>query len=284
MTPRPFAAVPSAARVTRRLGCVSFLNSKPLIDGLEDGRDPVVKFDVPSRLLEDLETGAVDLALCPVIDYQRSAVPLEVVPVGGIACAGRTYTVRLFSQVPLVEIGEVYADTDSHTSVALARVLLAKRLGRRPRFIDYDAREQVAAGRPAPHPPTMLLIGDKVVTGAPPLEEYPHQLDLGEAWHDWTGLPFVFAVWMARAGADLGDLPAVLERTRLANAQRLDAIVDRYAAPLGWPRDLARQYLTHWLRYRIDGPALEAMQRFWQLAHELGAIERLRPLRVRENC
>jgi chorismate dehydratase len=273
---------PTAVRsTTRRIGCVSFLNSKPLIDGLEDQPDPQVRFDVPSRLLEDLECGAVDIALCPVIDYQRSRVPLEVVPVGGIACAGRTYTVRLFSQVPLPAITEVYADTDSHTSVALARVLLAKRFGRQPRFIDYEAREQVAAGRPAPNPPTMLLIGDKVVTAAPAVAEYPHQLDLGEAWHQWTGLPFVFAVWMARAGADLGDLPALLERTRLANAGRLDAIVDRHAAPLGWPRDLARQYLGQWLRYHIDGPALEAMQRFWRLTHELGVIERLRPLRVR---
>ncbi len=262
----------------RRVGCVSFLNAKPLIEGLEDGPDPVVKFDVPSQLLPDLEAGTVDVALCPVIDYQTSATPLQIIPSGGIGCDGTTLTVRLYSRVPLADIVEVHADTDSHTSVALLRILLAERFDVHPKIIDYHAREHVADGRPVAWPQAMLLIGDKVVTDSPPAVRYPHQLDLGHAWKELTGLPFVFAVWMARAGDDLGDLPQVLADTRQRNQTRIDQIVDRHADTHGWPRDLAKQYLGRWLKFDVGPRQVEAMQRFWAMAHDLGMIDRVRPM------
>jgi chorismate dehydratase len=316
---------PSGSRGTRtprtlhvlRIGCVSFLNSKPLIEGL-DGRDGLqVRFDVPSRLLADLEAGEVDAALCPVIDYQRSRVPLKIVPAGGIGCAGTTLTVRLYSRVPLAQITRVHADTDSHTSVALLRVLLAEMYGLRPRVVGYRAPQvpgaianfqlpianlrdrntdhprQSNAAAPSANwqseignwqssatrwPQAMLLIGDKVVTDSPPAVRYPHQLDLGHAWHELTGLPFVFAIWMARAETDLGDLPAVLRETRRCNARRIDALVARHAAAHGWPADLARQYLGHWLQYDIRRPQIQAMETFFAKAHRLGLIPKLRPL------
>lgn len=268
--------------VTRRIGCVSFLNAKPLIDGVDGHADAQVKFDVPSRLLADLESGAVDMALCPVIDLQRSAVDLEIVPVGGIGCDGPTLTVRIYSHVPLERIEEVHVDTDSHTSICLMRVLLAELYGIKPRLIDYHAREQVAENRVVVLPDTMLLIGDKVVTSAPDESAYPHQLDLGEAWKNLTGLPFVFAAWMARQGAALGDLPLLLNRARLTNEGHIEELVAKYAAGLGWPAELARQYMGHWLRYAIGPRELEAMALFFAKAKEHGVIEELRGMKVRE--
>jgi len=248
-----------------RIGCVSFLNARPLIDGL-DGRDDLsVRYDVPSGLLADLESGEVDLALCPVIDYQRSTQPLVVVPAGGIGCKGPTLTVRLFSRRPFDQVTRLAADTDSHTSVALARVILRERFGVDAAIDDFDARH--ARGTDSD---TMLLIGDKVVTAAPPECEYPHTLDLGQAWHEATGLPFVFAVWMARRGAELGDVPRLLAGQRARNAGRIDAIAQRHAPPIGWPIDVARQYLGHLLRYRVGARELQAMQLFWSKAAELG--------------
>src|SRR5688572_12720402 len=96
-----------------RIGCVSFLNSKPLIDGPEGDDALDVRFDVPSRLLDDLLSREVDIALCPVVDYQTSPVALSVVPVGGVGCDGPTLTVRLFSRRPLDRISLIHADTDS---------------------------------------------------------------------------------------------------------------------------------------------------------------------------
>lgn len=265
-----------------RLGCVSYLNSKPLIHGLDPDADPAcpqVRLDVPARLLADLESGAVDLALCPVIDYFRAAQPLVVVPAGGIGCEGRTMTVRLFSRVPIDQIHTIHADTDSHTSVALVQVLLHAVHGIRPTIVDLDATDydQDPAGD---RPEAMLLIGDKVVTNAPIAAAYLHQLDLGEAWRALTGLPFVFAVWMARAETDLQGIPDLLTRVREANVARIDKLVAAYAGPLGWPDDLAREYLGRVLHYHIGTRELQAVARFAGLAGELGLIDAPRPLAI----
>ena len=267
-----------------RVGCVSFLNARPLIDGLvDDGGERTIdlKLNVPSGLLADLEQGSADVALCPVIDYYRSRTPLVILPTGGIASRGQTMTVKLYSRVPIEEIKTVYADTDSHTSVALLQVVLARTYNIRPAIIDFNAREQTAERRIVDDPPTVLLIGDKVVTAAPNETDYPYQLDLGEAWAAQTGLPFVFAVWMARRGVDLGPVPRLLEARRADNVGRIDRIVADHAEAHGWPRDLAVRYLGQLLHYEIGPTQLEAIELFAAKAYELGLIDAPRPLCVR---
>src|SRR5687767_13713672 len=155
-----------------RLGSVSFLNATPLIYGLEDSRDLDLSLDVPSRLLEGLREGRYDVALLPVIDYQRMD-GLRLLTSGGIGCDGPTLTVRIFSPVPIAEVRVLACDTDSHTSVALARVLLAECYGVSPEFVPLDRARRID------QPTATLLIGDKVVCQEP--RDLPHQLDLGEA-------------------------------------------------------------------------------------------------------
>ncbi len=262
----------------QRIGCVSYLNARPLIEGLDGRDDPHVRFDVPSRLLDDLDTGDVDIALCPVIDYFRSRTPLKLVPVGGIGSAGTTLTVQLYSRVPIEQVDTIYADTDSHTSVALLRILMRERFGLSPKLIDYHAREQVANNKPVDAPQTMLLIGDKVVTDEPSRHSYPYQLDLGQAWFDLTGLPFVFAIWMAQRDAELADLPAMLDAQRQRNLTRLDEIARSDAPRHRWPVDLARRYLGQIMQYTIGPEQIEAIERFGQLAASVGLVDRFEPL------
>src|SRR5687767_7383678 len=120
---------------TLRIGSVSYLNAKPLIHGLENQKDLSLILDVPSKLLPGLRDKRFDIALLPVIDYQRLD-NLKIVPSGGIGCDGPTLTVRIFSRVPIEKIQTLACDTDSHTSVALARIILAEEFGIRPRLID----------------------------------------------------------------------------------------------------------------------------------------------------
>jgi len=270
----------TSPRGVRRIGCVGYLNAKPLIDGLEGQADPSVTLDVPSALLAGLTTGGVDIALCPVIDYYQSEQDLAVVPVGCIASDGPTKTVRLFSRIPIDEVTQVHADADSHTSIALVSVLLEALHGRRPEIIPFDALHASTDTSRTPGHEAMLLIGDKVVTNAPPTQDYPHQLDLGGAWKQLTGLPFVFAVWLARAGDDLGTLPGVLNTQRGANARQIDAIAKRHAPSHGWEMDAARDYLASVLSYAVGPRELEAIQRFAEMAHGHGLIERPRPLQM----
>jgi chorismate dehydratase len=269
-----------ANAATHRVGCVSYLNAKPLIAGLDDEPGITVKADVPARLLKDLESGDVDVALCPVFDFFKSDAPLAIVPAGAIGCEGPTLTVRLYSQVPIEQITTLHADTDSHTSVALAQILLAKLFDVRPTMVDYDARERTAEGRIDESPQAMLLIGDKVVTGSPLAVKYPYQMDLGEGWHEMTGLPFVFAIWMTRAGTALKDLPARLKARLEANLPQRLLIAERFAEQHGWPHDLAEHYLIDVLRYQVGPMELEAMARFGRLAFELGLIDAPRELNL----
>ncbi len=258
------------------IGAVSFLNTKPLIDGLENNNDVELRLDVPARLLDDLLRGEVDIALCPVVDYQLSPEPLVMAPVGGICCDGPTLTVRLFSRVPFEQVERVATDADSHTSVMLMRIVLHMLYGT---VVEIDPLDRSALDCSATdRPQTMLLIGDKVVATQPDPDAYPHQLDLGEAWKQGTGMPFVFATWLALPQTPLAELAELLSRRRLANADRIDDIVARHAGPLGWPDEQAGDYLKHKLGYAIGPEQLQAIRHYWSLAHEIGLIEHLRPL------
>jgi chorismate dehydratase len=244
-----------------RVGCVSYLNSKPLIYGLDRSPGLSLILRVPAALLAGLRDQSFDVALLPVIDYQRLA-GLKIVPAGGIGSAGPTLTVRIFSRRPIEQITTLACDIDSHTSVALARVLLAERFGLHPEFVEPSRNRDAAEA--------MLLIGDKVVCDAP--ADMPHQLDLGAAWKELTGLPFVFAVWTARADVDLGDLPTRLADARRHGMEHLDEIVNQYAVPLGWPAQLAMEYLSRYLDFEIGPRQLQAIEQFYALAARHGLI------------
>ena len=250
-----------------RISAVSFFNTVALIYGLAERPGVRLRLGVPSSLLEGLRDGSADVALLPTIDYQKLD-GASIIPAGGIGCDGPTLTVRLFSRRPIEQTRVLAVDGDSHTSVALARVIFDKAYGVRPEVVPLAQADADA---------TRLLIGDKVITAAPDL---PHQLDLGEAWKRLTGLPFVFAVWTARAGVDIGHLPAVLADCLRRGMADVDTLVAREAVPRGWPAEIARQYLTEYLKFTIGPPQVEAIGRFHQLAWEAGALDQPpRPLR-----
>ena len=258
------------ARVGRRwrVATVAYFNSAPLIAGLADVPGVELSAAVPSGLARRLAGGEVDVALLPVIDYQRHAGLVLLPTAGGIGCDGPTLTVRIFARTPVAGLTRLCCDSDSHTSVALARVVLRRLLGCTPELAPLNAADdRPGEGR--------LLIGDKVITAAPP--DMPHQLDLGQAWKVLTGLPFVFACWTARAGQDQADLGALVETLAACRRRGLadpDALVRAHAVPRGWPADLARRYVTEHLRYDVGPRQLRAVRLFHQYAAEDNLIAR----------
>jgi chorismate dehydratase len=260
-----------------RIATVSYLNARPLIHDLDREHDVEIIRRVPSELLATLENGTAEVALCPVIDYQRSTIPLDVVPSGAIGCDGPALTVKLFSRKPFEELGVVAVDGDSHTSAALLTIIARSVLGREPelvRSIDpTDASEAEA----------VLLIGDKVIHRPPDPTVFDRTLDLGAAWKQLTGAPFVFATWMTPRGTELGDLPARLDRLRTTNHDRLADIGRLYGTAAGWPDDMAVDYLTRNLRYELGGRELRSIEAFWRLCREHGVIDEVRPMRLYES-
>jgi len=256
-----------------KLATVSYLNARPLIDGLERETDIEVIRRVPSRLLETLETGHASIALCPVIDFQQSVTALEIVPAGAIGCDGPALTVKLFARRPISEVDEINVDGESHTSVALVGIVMRELYGCAPILRPPGADDDET-------PQSLLLIGDKVITAMPDRTIYPHELDLGAAWKEISGKPFVFATWMTGVGSNLGDLPRRLDRIRTANREHLAGIAARHAAASGWPEDLAVEYLSRNLRYELGAPELAGIEAFWRRCHEFGIIDELRPMRI----
>ena len=271
-----------------RLGAVSYLNTLPLTEGLDACAGLDLTLAAPSHLADMLARGDVDLAIVPVIDALRHP-GFELVPAGAIGCTGATLSVRLYSTEPFDRVSTVHADVDSHTSVALATWILRQRFGTAPEFVPFDARERVeTTGKGVEWPPAMLMIGDKVVTDSPPAVRYPHQLDLGQAWHELTGLPFVYAVWMRRADSERTEATdaavALLDRQRRLNATRLDWIASARAPERRWPADLAREYLGERLCFCIGAEQREAIERFFRAAAEVGAAEFAPPRWSDEPC
>lgn len=279
---------PRAALRPTRIAAVSYLNTTPMIEGLDAWRDAELITAVPSRLADMVLDAHADIGLVSLADYARAGQTdnqtdnqadnrsnLTLLPCGMIGCDGPTLTVRVFSAVPPEQITTLHADTDSHTSVVLAQIILAEQFGVRPAMKDFHARERLGSGDDA-WPQSMLLIGDKVVTESPPAVRYPHQIDLGEAWHQLTGLPFVYAVWMCRT--DRADDPAVrtaaalIDRQRRRNTMRLDSVITAEAAKRGWPGDLARRYIGELLRFEVDDRAREAVGVFLNKSADLGLL------------
>ena len=269
------AGPPPQTGIRSRIGAVRYMNTTPLIEGLQKLADVDLRLAPPAELIGMLERDEVDLALASIVDVHRAATPVAIVPVGMIGCDGETRTVRLVSRVPIERISTVHADIESHTSVVLARMIVAfARKGAPPEVVEWDA------SGPAPWPESAVVIGDKV--NDPRVGGYPHAVDLGEAWKARTGLPFVYAAWMCRA--DRLDDPRVragamvLDRQRRHNAMRTDWIVARQAERHGWTAGDAAEYLGRLLRYDVSPAHRAAVERFFAEASSLGLMRAVRPV------
>ncbi len=262
----------SDAHCPWRIGAVSYLNAKPLIAGLETDRRMRVVLDVPARLPALLDEDIVDAALVPVIDLADRRRNWRIVSDACIACDGETLTVRVFSRVPAESIRRLHVDGDSHTSVALARIIWRERYGCVLDIVPYRANE----GRESCE--AVLLIGDKVVNHS--LVDYEIETDLGSEWKSLTSLPFVFAVWAVRIDNDV-DVAALgrrLSQARDSGVASAEMIAADLGPGLGWPVTLAKRYLTTRLKFTLGTRQREGMARFFELANRCGVIAESREL------
>jgi len=243
-----------------RVAAVRYFNARPLIDGLQTHPDICLQRHVPSRLIDLLQGGCADVALVPVIDLLRSDRRLPIACPYGIGCRDQSVTVRIRSPVSIDRIDSLIADRESHTSIALATILINK-FAHRPPTIQPQAVEDPS--RPFNRP--TLLIGDKVMHAGPAQYDY----DLGRVWNTIIDLPFVFAVWAAV------DQPAARRFSQIATPQiqanlaRLDALAQTFGPQHGFTVEQARHYLTAVMHYQLDDQMWAGLDRF---AREAAAL------------
>lgn len=265
-------ASPQSERTPRRgtkpqIGAVSYLNSKPLIEGLGGGEDFRLILDYPSRLADDLAAGKLDVALIPSVECLRHP-EYTIVSDACVAARGAVLSVKLYSRVAPGEIRTLALDAGSRTSAALVRTML---------YHKYAVVPEVRAlplpsDNLDPRADAVLLIGDRAIQ--PPAERFHTIWDLGEEWRRWTGLPFVFAVWAARADLNgfRGELERTLSKARDLGVSRVNEIAQREAPELGLTANQAHDYLTKNLHFRLGAAERNGFQLFRELAAEAGLL------------
>jgi chorismate dehydratase len=256
-----------------RLGAVSYLNTKPLVRGLEARPDLfTVRFDVPAVCASLLHEGRVDLGLIPAVEYLRG--DYAMVPGLAIGSDGPVLSVAIFSTVPIEKARTLALDLSSRTSVALTRILCARLWNIQPVFTpaEPDIRMMLAKADAA------LVIGDPALAiDAESLGAT--KTDLGEAWRSLTGLPFVYATWSGRDGAVDHEQVVALQEARRQGVQDAALIAREVAGgdPVAEARALG--YLRDTLKYGLGEREIAGLERFHTLAVELGLASARRPLR-----
>ncbi|MGC1275180.1 MAG: menaquinone biosynthesis protein [Planctomycetaceae bacterium] len=247
-----------------RIGAVSYLNSKPLVEGLSARLPGGLALDYPSRLAASLAADKLDVALIPSIEVLRSEGDYRIVSDACVAARGPVRSVKVYFRVPPGDVRTLALDEGSRTSATLTSVLLHHRYGITP------AVEPLPLGRVVgdSSADAILLIGDRAMFPVP--GRFVAEWDLGDEWNRWTGLPFVFAVWAARNDRLPAGLASLLSSIRDAGVADVERIARREARLLGLDAEVVLDYLTNNLHFTLSSAEQSGLKLFARLAHEAG--------------
>lgn len=245
------------------VGTVPYLNACPLVDWFHfDGKDRGVTVvdAVPSELSKLIISG--DVAVGLVSTLQAIVQPgMSTVDDVGVAATGAVESVRLFSKCPITSINSIALDNSSNTSNVLLQILLAKRYGKSCHFAHYqpDISTMTSTADAA------LLIGDN---GYAEIDAFPFVYDLGQEWFDWTGLPFVYAVWTSANPIS----PILMNHLHHAydwGVAHLEFLAGARAAKHGTTVPRALHYFNEVMEYRLEQRHRDGLALYTKYVREL---------------
>ena len=268
-----------------KVGRIPYINCFPVYGAIDRGVVPLAHELVdgtPTTLNRLMDEGALDVSVVSAVEYARDARRYLLLPDLAITSDGPVRSVLLFSKRPAGELAgrRVLVSRSSMTSVALLDLLFEHVWRCRPDFAPADAETaDIARFGEQPHE-ARLVIGDAALLlsggasaahGAP---EYPYVYDLGAEWKAWTGLPFVFAVWVAQRTAPVAEALAVhaaLIASRDWGLDHLDELSAQAAAATGLPEGTCREYFAG-LDYGLSYPHLAGLTTFFHRLAEKGTV------------
>jgi chorismate dehydratase len=262
---------------TLRVGSPAFLVARPLDLGLE--REPGIELQraVPARLVEGLRDGSLDVALVSSIElFRRSGYRY----LDGAAVCGRgeVQSVQVFLRRPLADVRRVVLDPASRAAQALTRIVLPRRTSAAPEFLEIELGQDPRAAAERLQADAWLAIGDPALRLA--LESpAPATFSPSAAWTADTGLPFAFAVWIARPGLELSERElAAFAAARERGASALPELAEQAARAWSLPLAACRRYLLEECRYEPGRELRPSLLAFRDAASALGLCEgRLAP-------
>jgi predicted solute-binding protein len=221
-----------------------------------------LSFSVPSECADRVAAGEADIGIVPCAELPR--LGLSALLDTGIACRGPVRSILLISKVAPERIRTLAADTSSRTSVMLSRIILAQRFGCYPQI----APRRPELDRMLETADAALIIGDPALRLDPASLPY-RVLDLGEEWLGLTGLPMVFAVWAGAEEAITEEAARVFVDSCQYGLAHLEDIVSEAHQERGFPKDLARTYLTRHIVCELGEMERRGLDRFLAMAAEL---------------
>lgn len=259
--PHPLTPNPS-------LGCLPYLNVKPLVYPFEHGELPEgwdLVYATPSVLARMLAERKIDAA--PVSSFAVLANPdLHVVPGICISSDGPVWTVLMLSKCRPEDVRRVAADTSSLSGRALLRIVLAESYGITPEFAPCEPE----IGKMLADHDAALIIGNPAMLCD---KSGLHVTDLGQEWKRLTGLPAVFAVWAGPAESLTSELILELTAAKKKGLEIVQEIAVEESATLSVPREICEEYLTRIMRYDLGPREVESLRMFDRKAREHGMIE-----------
>lgn len=251
------------------IGRIPWINAAPVYAAMDRGIVPTpghVISATAAELNDLLAAGELDVSVVSAVEYARDASSYHLLPQLAISCDGPVHSVALFSKRPLAELGgaTVLRTASSRTSVLLLELLCRHRWGVQPNCATVRAEAaDLTTLQSLPHD-AVLVIGDAALhlrmSGI-----YPVCEDLGQAWKEWTGLPFVFAVWAARRSAEREPVLKVHEAllaSRAWGVSHLDLIAQEAADRTSIPLGICRSYLGD-LDYDLTDRHLAGLTEFF---------------------
>jgi len=261
-----------------RVGRIPYINCYPVYGAIDRGIVPLAGTlidGIPTVLNRMMAESALDVSVVSAVEYARDAKRYLLLPELAITCDGPVRSVMLFSrQAPRALGGKrVLVSRSSMTSVALLELLFEHVWRCRPEFVLGDAElGDVARFDEEPHD-ARLVIGDAALRlfddanrGGPWAARYPHRIDLGDAWKGWTGLPFVFAVWVAQRSTPVHDALAAhasLIASRDWGLSHLETLAAQASLASGVPIATCGEYFAG-LDYRLSYPHLAGLTEFFR--------------------
>ncbi len=260
-----------------RVGRIPYVNCYPVYGAIDRGIVPLtatIVNGVPTALNTMMASGALDVSVVSAVAYACNWERYLLLPDLAISCDGPVRSVMLFSDRPATELGgtDVLVSRSSMTSVYLLELLFEQVWRASPEFVLGDAEAgDVAAATHGPSdsaPAARLVIGDAALmlaTGAI-ASHYAYQYDLGAVWKQWTGLPFVFAVWVANRTAPTAaalSVHAALIESRNWGLQHLDVLAGEAAEQTGVATAACAEYLAG-LDYGLSDPHLGGLTEFYR--------------------
>ena len=247
------------------IGQISYLNSQPFYPLLGEHR---LIPTPPSELGKMASKGEIDAGILATADYLLNENRYE--PAAGLGVANReeVRSILFLSKKPMSELAgaRIGITEDTSTSVRLLRILLEVRDGNKPKEYVRGLRDEADA---------FLVIGNEALSrNQTPTPRFPYRYDLATEWWNWTGLPFVFALWAVRRSlpndvkTNFADL---LERSFIVGMSQIDEIAAEFAGELG-QREVLASYLRNF-HYRLGPEELEGLEAFRRLSEEHGLLE-----------